>query len=193
MCSRVGCWVRPHQQRGAYARCVHEACAVQCVIQSATNMWFASFLLTDKTIAQCLSFASLLTPDYQIWCVAGYQVLSVTTANNLSTVACALGSQLSFGSPPLFGRCALAPSGATYLSVYVDQYCGGEHACSFPPGGSSHAQQGGTACVRVCCLPSRGVDWRPLLLPHWLAVLHAFASYSKSCSPDFAHQRQLMC
>ena len=55
---------------------------------------------------------------------AGYQVLSVTAAGTLPAADCALGPQLAFASPPLFGRCSLAPPGTTLLSLYVDQYCG---------------------------------------------------------------------
>ena len=56
---------------------------------------------------------------------AGYQLLSITSPGTLSTNACALGTTLGYGNPALFGQCTLAPD-TTYLSVYVDAYCGGE-------------------------------------------------------------------
>ena len=54
---------------------------------------------------------------------AGYQLLSITSPGTLSTNACALGTTLGYGNPALFGQCTLAPD-TTYLSVYVDAYCG---------------------------------------------------------------------
>lgn len=77
---------------------------------------------------------------------AGYAVLSVTTANNLPKDTCALASTYSYGNPTLFQQCSSVQLGtpdATYLSVYVDQYCGGTPAqpqlpCHFPPRLPSH-------------------------------------------------------
>ena len=58
---------------------------------------------------------------------AGYQVLSVTDMGTLKTGTCGLAAlSLSYGDHPLFGQCSLSGPGITYLSVYVDQYCGGE-------------------------------------------------------------------
>ena len=61
---------------------------------------------------------------------AGYQVLSVTTPGTLKSSVCNLAAQFSYGSPALMQQCALTNSGTptTALSVYVDQYCGGEAA-----------------------------------------------------------------
>ena len=62
----------------------------------------------------------------------GYQVLSVKTASTLKTTTCGLAEAVTYGNVALFGQCALAPSGTTRLSLYVDQYCGGEaaaHCC----------------------------------------------------------------
>ena len=58
---------------------------------------------------------------------AGYQLVSVTTPSTLPTATCALDAGLSYGNPALFGQCTLT-AGATYLSLYVDQWCGGECA-----------------------------------------------------------------
>ena len=57
-------------------------------------------------------------------------MLSIKTANDLPKATCALSSTYSYGNPPLFEQCSstdLTTSGNIYLSVYVDQYCGGEH------------------------------------------------------------------
>jgi hypothetical protein len=51
-------------------------------------------------------------------------VLSVTSAGSLPEGTCALGASLSFAAAPLFGRCSLVTPGATWLTLFVDQYCG---------------------------------------------------------------------
>ena len=52
-------------------------------------------------------------------------MLSVDTASSLPSGTCALDITLSYGSPPMFQRCTLAPAGTTLLSVYVDKTCAG--------------------------------------------------------------------
>lgn len=92
---------------------------------------------------------------------AGYQVLSVTTPNDLKNTSCNLASQYSYGNPPLMSQCSLASSGVTYLSVYVDASCGGEEPqhgwCEVPGTGQQSLCALGTSC-RECppapCPPS---------------------------------------
>lgn len=59
---------------------------------------------------------------------AGYQVVSVKTATSLGS-ECALGVDLSYGNVALFGQCTgISTPNSTFLSIYIDQYCGGEHS-----------------------------------------------------------------
>lgn len=67
-------------------------------------------------------------PPLPLPIAAGYQVLSVDVVGTLKNTTC--NSQFSYAKPPLMSQCTLTTPGGTYLSVYVDQYCGGEQAFS---------------------------------------------------------------
>ena len=80
------------------------------------------------TLQRCMPrLCPLLTAANSAPAAAGYQLVSVTTPSTLPTATCALDAGLSYGNPALFGQCTLT-AGSTYLSLYVDQYCGGERA-----------------------------------------------------------------
>ena len=147
-------------------------------------------LLLDPCTAACRSsvcYAALhggrllllphLTPQLLAAAAAGYFVLSVTGGSGLRSSSCSLGS-LDYGYPQLFQKCTgLDTSGATYLSVYVDQYCGGErcsHACKCA---AVHALSGGVRPGAAACRAEP---------PH-------FCPSPLPCSANQPHQGRFLC
>lgn len=111
-----------------------------------------------------------LTPLPFCPAAAGYHVLSITTPNTLKTC---LDNAPTYAKPLLFQQCTVTST--TYLSVYVDQYCGGEPARWAAPSAASpagHPQSRGCAQLCMCAslthklcaapLPSSAVKISPI-------------------------------